>query len=151
MFLHHLSCVDCGSQLCLNLMQRFMGHLIVLLCFRKRESLLSTVSQAALCVAGLMRGERQPIQVRPQAMLEARDLPKCEISDFLQERIDNALSSELIQRSKQEGVPPDQVSCILWRKHIQGKCRLHHWPLFTIWSWIQYIPGCGLCHLSQTA
>jgi hypothetical protein len=98
-----------------------------------------------------MRGERQPIQVRPQAMLEARDLPKCEISDFLQERIDNALSSELIQRSKQEGVPPDQVSCILWRKHIQGKCRLHHWPLFTIWSWIQYILGCGLCHLSQTA
>ena len=57
-----------------------------------------------------MRGERQPIQVRPQAMLEARDLPKCEISDFLQERIDSALSAELIQRSKQEGVPPDQVS-----------------------------------------
>ncbi len=66
-----------------------------------------------------MRGERQPIQVRPQAMLEARDLPKCEISDFLQERIDNALSSELIQRSKQEGVPPDQVSIILRCKRIQ--------------------------------
>lgn len=64
-------------------------------------------------VAGLMRGERQPIQVRPQAMLEARDLPKCDISDFLQERIDSALSAELIQRSKQEGVLPDQVSVSL--------------------------------------
>ena len=72
-------------------------------------------------VAGLMRGERQPIQVRPQAMLEARDLPKCDISDFLQERIDSALSAELIQRSKQEGVPPDQVSAIPWCKHVQGK------------------------------
>ncbi|KAL0048475.1 hypothetical protein WJX82_004140 [Trebouxia sp. C0006] len=60
-------------------------------------------------MTGLMRGERQPIQVRPQAMLEARDLPKCDISDFLQERIDSALSAELIQRSKQEGVPPDQL------------------------------------------
>ena len=89
-----------------------------------------------------MRGERQPIQVRPQAMLEARDLPKCDISDFLQERIDSALSAELIQRSKQEGVPPDQVSAIPWCKHIQGKCRSHHVPLFTIWSWTPYKAGC---------
>ena len=56
-----------------------------------------------------MRNERQPIQVRPQAMLEARDLPKCDISDFLQERVDSALSAELIQRAKQEGLTPDQV------------------------------------------
>lgn len=56
-----------------------------------------------------MRGERQPIQVRPQAMLEARDLPKCEISDFLQNRIDTALQNELVQRAKQEGVSPKQV------------------------------------------
>lgn len=60
-------------------------------------------------MTGLVRGERQPIQVRPQAMLEARDLPKCDISDFLQSRIDTALQNELVQRAKEQGVPPKQV------------------------------------------
>lgn len=57
-----------------------------------------------------MRGERQPIGVRPQAMLEARDLPRCEISDFLQERLDNALAAERVQRAKEQGIPLKQVS-----------------------------------------
>lgn len=58
---------------------------------------------------GLLRREREPIKVRPQAMLEARDLPKCEISDFLQNRIDKALQADLILRAKEQGCPPQQV------------------------------------------
>ena len=63
--------------------------------------------------AGLMRRERQPIQVRPQAMLEARDLPRCDISDFLQSRMDRALEADLIQRAKEQQLPPEQVSLYL--------------------------------------
>ena len=59
--------------------------------------------------AGLLRRERQPIQVRPQAMLEARDLPRCDISDFLQERIDKALSADQILRAKEQQCSPQQV------------------------------------------
>lgn len=57
----------------------------------------------------LVRGLRQPIAVRPQAMLEARDLPKCDISDFLQHRIDIAVREEHVQRAKEQGLPPKQV------------------------------------------
>ena len=60
--------------------------------------------------AGLVRRERQPIQERPQAMLEARDLPRCDISDFLQARINRALEADLIQRAKERQCPPDQVT-----------------------------------------
>lgn len=42
-------------------------------------------------------------------MLEARDLPRCEISDFLQERLDNALAAERVQRAKEQGLSPKQV------------------------------------------
>lgn len=42
-------------------------------------------------------------------MLEARDLPRCEISDFLQNRIDKALEADLILRAKERGCPPQQV------------------------------------------
>lgn len=59
--------------------------------------------------AGLFRGERQPIQVRPQAMLEARDLPRCDISDFLQDRIDKALQADAILRAKEQQIPLQQV------------------------------------------
>ena len=58
---------------------------------------------------GLLRRERQPIQVRPQAMLEARDLPRCHISDFLQSRIDKALEADQILRAKERGCSPQQV------------------------------------------
>ena len=43
-------------------------------------------------------------------MLEARDLPKCDISDFLQHRIDTAVREEHVQRAKEQGLPPKQVS-----------------------------------------
>ena len=67
------------------------------------------MSQARQHAAGLMRGERQPIGVRPQAMLEARDLPRCEISDFLQQRLDSAVAAERVQRAKEQGLSIKQV------------------------------------------
>lgn len=60
-------------------------------------------------ITGLLRRERQPIQVRPQAMLEARDLPKCDISDFLQDRLDKALEADQILRAKEQQCSPQQV------------------------------------------
>ena len=66
-------------------------------------------SQAEVVPAGLLRREREPIKVRPQAMLEARDLPRCEISDFLQNRIDKALEADLVLRAKERGCSPQQV------------------------------------------
>ena len=42
-------------------------------------------------------------------MLEARDLPRCDISDFLQERIDKALSADQILRAKEQQCSPQQV------------------------------------------
>ena len=84
--------------------------------------MLSSQSGSAcwVFVAGLVRRERKPIQVRPQAMLEARDLPRCDISDFLQSRIDDALSREQIQRAKQEGVSPEQVRPLYPPPHTPG-------------------------------
>lgn len=66
----------------------------------------------ACFLAGLLRNSRRPIEIRPQAMLEARDLPRCEISDFLQERLDKALAAERVQRAKEQGLPPKQVSTL---------------------------------------
>lgn len=59
--------------------------------------------------AGLKRGERKAIAVRPQAMLEAKDLPRCDLSDFLEARIAKALDEDRSMRAQRKGVSIDQV------------------------------------------
>ncbi|KAK9824572.1 hypothetical protein WJX72_011411 [[Myrmecia] bisecta] len=61
---------------------------------------------------GLETGKRRPIQVRPQAMLEARDLPRCELSDFLQARLDASLERERAERARARGLQPEQVETV---------------------------------------
>ena len=64
---------------------------------------LSPCLSSVLCFAGLLKGSRQPIGVRPQAMLEAKDLPVCELSEFLQHRLNIAVQNEHLERAKQAG------------------------------------------------
>lgn len=48
--------------------------------------------QCPACLqAGLRDGQRTPIATRPQAMLEAHDLPTCDLSNHIQNRLDSAI------------------------------------------------------------
>lgn len=47
-------------------------------------------------------GKRQRIENRPQAMLEARDLPHCNLSRLLEERLNSALQQEQVERAKEQ-------------------------------------------------
>ena len=42
-------------------------------------------------------------QVRPQAMLEAKDLPTCQLSQYLEQRMQRALEHERVERAKATG------------------------------------------------
>ena len=46
---------------------------------------------------------------RPQAMLSARDLPPCDLSEHLEKRLDMALRTERLQRAAQEGKHPSEI------------------------------------------
>ena len=46
--------------------------------------------------AGLLNKTRKPIETRPQSMLEARELPKCDLSNRLEEHLHRAV----------QGAPP---------------------------------------------
>lgn len=46
---------------------------------------------------------------RPQAMLTARDLPSCDLSDHLEARLERMLRAERRQRAAQEGKHPSEV------------------------------------------
>ena len=47
-------------------------------------------------------------------MLEAKDLPVCELSEFLQHRLNNAVHNEHLERAKQAGAAhPSQVGNLL--------------------------------------
>ncbi len=59
--------------------------------------------------AGLKRGQRKAIAVRPQAMLEAKDLPRCDLSDYLENRVAGALERDRSMRAQRDGIPIDQV------------------------------------------
>ncbi len=61
------------------------------------------------CCAGLRKGQRKAIAVRPQAMLEAKDLPRCDLSEFLEDRVAKALERDLHMRAQRKGIPTDQV------------------------------------------
>ena len=46
-------------------------------------------------------------------MLEAKDLPVCELSDFLQQRLNAAVRNEHLERAKQAGAHHSQVGDML--------------------------------------
>ena len=48
--------------------------------------------------------------MRPQAMLEAKDLPKCDLSNYLTERLDSVLERDRQQRADRDGCPIEHVS-----------------------------------------
>ncbi|GAB4815528.1 hypothetical protein N2152v2_002574 [Parachlorella kessleri] len=58
---------------------------------------------------GLATGERKLPAERPQAMLSARDLPRCDLSDLLEARLERTLQEERLQRATALGVPVEQV------------------------------------------
>jgi len=54
-----------------------------------------------VCLLDSLRsGQRKPIEARPQAMLEAKDLPKCDLSDFLEARLAKALRADAAGRAR---------------------------------------------------
>ena len=52
-----------------------------------------------LSYAGLESGTRQPIDVRPQSMLEGRDLPTCDLTKYLQQELDDTLATDAAARA----------------------------------------------------
>lgn len=62
------------------------------------------------CLKGALEsGKRRVPETRPQAMLTAKDLPKCRLSDVLEERIAKAVRAEKEARAKAAGTTVDQV------------------------------------------
>jgi len=55
------------------------------------------------------KGKRQPIRNRPQAMLEAKDLSRTKLSDFLEKRLQTFLDYERGVRAKSVGKKPSEV------------------------------------------
>lgn len=55
-----------------------------------------------LCVQGLHLGTRERILTRPQAMLEAKDLPTNKLSALLEQRVLDALATDRQQRAAQQ-------------------------------------------------
>ena len=70
-------------------------------------------SRGFLCpeclLSGIRTGKRKIPETRPQAMLTAKDLPKCRLSDVLEERIQKAFQKEKEARSKELGIDISQV------------------------------------------
>lgn len=59
--------------------------------------------------AGLQRGERTVPTERPQAMLSAADLPRCDLSDFIEARLARTLAQERVARAAALGVHPSTL------------------------------------------
>ena len=51
--------------------------------------------------------------MRPQAMLEAKDLQKCDLSNYLTERLDSVLERDRMLRAERDGCPLEAVSILL--------------------------------------
>lgn len=63
------------------------------------------------CLKGALEsGKRRVPETRPQAMLTAKDLPKCRLSDVLEERLEKAMRAEKVARAKAAGTTIDQVA-----------------------------------------
>lgn len=58
---------------------------------------------------GLRNGSRERINVRPQAMLEGKDLPANNLSNLLEQKVNAALAADRQQRAVMQGKPLDQV------------------------------------------
>ena len=54
-------------------------------------------------------GIRKPIDVRPQAMLEAKDLPRCSLSDYIEDHLRQTVAEDRLLRAKQMGRPENEV------------------------------------------
>ncbi len=65
--------------------------------------------------------------MRPQAMLEAKDLPKCDLSNYLSERLDNVLENDRRVRAERDGCPIEHVSPLLQRETYGKKVRVTQW------------------------
>lgn len=52
---------------------------------------------------------RKRVEQRPQALLEAKDLPKCHLSDFLETYVGDVLLRERTERAKRENKPITEV------------------------------------------
>eukprot|EP00798_Chlamydomonas_sp_ICE-L_P008174 gene8174-1430_t len=58
---------------------------------------------------GLESGQRASLEVRPQSMLEAKDLPTCELSNYMEQHLNQALAQERIERAKVTGVHLSEI------------------------------------------
>jgi len=58
---------------------------------------------------GLRTGTRKPIEERPQAMLEARELPRCSLSDFLESQLRACIAEDTRLRALKLGRPEIEV------------------------------------------
>ncbi|KAG2482629.1 hypothetical protein HYH03_018437 [Edaphochlamys debaryana] len=62
------------------------------------------------CLAfGYDHGHRQKTEIRPQAMLEAKDLPTSRLSEWITERLNRELEKERLRRAEQHGKQPHEV------------------------------------------
>ncbi len=57
-------------------------------------------------------GWRQRVDARPQSLLEAKDLPHCDLSQFLEAYVGQVISEEQMARAKREQKPVDQVGLL---------------------------------------
>ena len=57
----------------------------------------------------MKRGSRRPGTERPRSMLAARDLPRCQMSDFLEGRLREALSHDRVERAQSMQLSPETV------------------------------------------
>lgn len=65
---------------------------------------------------GLESGHRSVPAERPQAMLTAKDLPRCQLSDFLENRLQQSILRERVARAKATGRPVEEI------KSAEGLC-----------------------------
>ena len=86
------------------------------------------------CLKGALEsGKRHVPETRPQAMLTAKDLPKCRLSDVLEERLERGMRAEKEARAKNAGTTVDQVEeypelCIRVVNNVEKKVEVT--PLF---------------------
>ena len=77
---------------------------------------------------GLRSGCRDRIQVRPQAMLEAKDLPANHLSSLLEQKVLNALAADRQQRAVQQVRCQQRVLCRACHH------KLHFLLLVVVWG-----------------
>lgn len=66
--------------------------------------------QCPACLrAGLQNQKRTPIATRPQSMLEAKELPSCNLSQHLESHLLKAVAAERSARAARQGVPPESI------------------------------------------